>query len=167
MKWGSLTVCMLVQRQRQTLTQVTFGSSYKPEPFILFLFSLKINKQLYKCMLLTVFNIRSFLHVVLLLSWKEERADSLRITYMSQKKHGEQCEGCSSLKRQIPEEGRSGLPNISQFLIFFLNSSLWHFFPFGLLLLAHRTGLFKTEVDSTVKLDKGSKWKKNQKSKPS
>lgn len=79
----------LVQRQRQTLTQMTFGSWYKPESFILFIFSLEINKQLYKCKLLTVFNISSFLHLVMLLSWKgEEKSGSLRITYMSQRQHG-------------------------------------------------------------------------------
>lgn len=47
MNWeggGRVSFNDLVQRQRQTLTQMTFGPSYKPESFLLFPFSLEINK---------------------------------------------------------------------------------------------------------------------------
>lgn len=68
-----------------------------------------------------VFDFSSFLHLVLLLSWKGgERDDNLRAKgNMEGNMKGRSC-----LERRIPEEGRSVLPNISQFLIFFLNSSL-------------------------------------------
>lgn len=53
-----------------------------------------------------VFHFSSFLHLVLLLSWKGgERADSLRIIYMNQRQHGKQDERMV-LPRDANSQGR-------------------------------------------------------------